>query len=150
MKYLSLWLLFLGLPVFGQAQKHLEGLWEGYITRGGIHAKDGYPFELFLEIKGKQLNGRSYIHIAKDQIIEMDIRGTIYMDQSIYLQDIRFIPLKDSQLAPGFYRRYQMVYQRSIWESTMEGYWQEVTDKPMNEQRQLGRIYLKKKEASKA
>lgn len=133
------------------AQKHLEGLWEGIMTRGGIDTEDGYKFELLLRLEGRFIKGRSYIYLSEKEIIEMDIRGVIYQDRSAYIQDIEFIPLEeDSSVLPPFYRKYQFIYNRSVFGSKLEGYWQQMLIGPFDGKRQRGRILLKKKEESKA
>mgnify|MGYP006283230355 CR=1 FL=1 len=141
-------LLLAELPLSGQ--KHLEGLWEGYITKGGLHTEDGYKFELLIKLDGHRITGRSYIHLEEGKVIEMDVRGYLYQDRSISLKDIEFIPAAGSDLLPPFNRKYQMIYTRSIWESKLEGYWQEIITSPFDQRRDRGRIILKKNTGSKA
>ncbi len=140
--------LFIGLPLTGQ--KHLEGLWEGFITKGGLDQEDGYKFELLIKLDGHSVTGRSYVHLEEGKVIEMDVRGYIYQDRSMYLQDIEFIPAAGSSLMPPFNRKYQMIYTRSIWENKLEGYWQEIMSTPFDRRRDRGRIILKKATGSKA
>lgn len=151
MKKGLLMLLFVGsmLPILS-AQKHLEGLWSGEITKGGIYSKEAYKFELYIEVEKGKIKGRSYIYVENDEIIQMDVNGKLYEDRSIYLTDIEFIPIEGSTLIPPFTRKYQLVYNRSIWENSMEGYWQEIIPKPLAEKRRRGRISLKKIKDSKA
>lgn len=133
------------------AQKQLSGLWEGVITKGGLDARDGYKFELYLELEGNRIKGRSYVYLDKGQVIEMDLRGYLYSDRSIYLQESEFIPMEGSKALPDFFRKYQMIFSRSIWENKLEGYWQEVVEQlPLDDRRERGRIFLKKKDSSKA
>ena len=132
------------------AQHHLEGLWEGVMTEGGLHGNDGYKFELLIRLEGSKIEGRSYVHLEEGKVIEMDIRGYLYQDRSIHLQDIEFIPAAGSELLPPFSRKYQMIYTRSIWESKLEGFWQEMIVTPFDERRERGRILLTKKLESKA
>ena len=56
------------------AQSAPTGLWEGYITVGGLDSDVGYKFELQLEGNGKRLKGRSYIQMG-DQKVIMDVAG---------------------------------------------------------------------------
>jgi len=133
-----------------QGQKHLEGLWEGFITKGGLHNEDGYKFELLLQLDGHQITGRSYIHLEAGRVIEMEVRGYIYQDRSMYIRDIEFIPAAGSDLSPPFNRKYQMIYTRSIWENKLEGYWQQIISTPFDQSRDRGRIVLKKASGSKA
>ena len=67
MKNGPLLFFFLLIAQFGFGQKGLAGLWEGKITKGGIYSEDGYKFELFLEVEGPTITGRSYVHLDKNQ-----------------------------------------------------------------------------------
>lgn len=134
----------------GYTQHRLDGLYEGTLTRGGIYSKEGLRFELLLEVKGNEVIGRSYLHIDKNEIIEMDISGRLYQDRSIYFEDIKFVSQTDSEIIPPYNRKYQLVFSRSIWESTLEGYWQEIRSEVFHEKRHRGRIFLKKVGGSKA
>lgn len=131
------------------AQNSLEGLWVGTIT-DGIGNTTGYKFEMIIEIKNKTIKGRSFVHISPDEIIEMELSGRMYKDRSIYMRDIQFIPTAGKEAPPPFNRKYQFAYDRSIWESTLEGYWQEVRGDTFNPKRQRGKIILKKVGNTKA
>lgn len=141
--------LFSLLSVFSFAQKSLEGVWVGTIT-DGIRSESGYKFEMIIEVKGKTIKGRSYVHIGPDEVIEMELSGKMYEDRSLYMKDIQFIPTAGKEVPPPFNRKYQFAYDRSIWESTLEGYWQEVRGDTFNPKRQRGRIILKKMSNTKA
>lgn len=134
----------------GYSQHRLDGLYEGTMTRGGIYSSEGLRFELLLEVKGGEVKGRSYIHIGENEIIEMDIQGKLYNDRSIYFEDIKFVSQTASEIIPPFSRKYQLVFNRSIWDSTLEGYWQEIRSEVFHEKRKRGRISLKKVGGSKA
>ncbi|MEO0337908.1 MAG: hypothetical protein AAF242_01715 [Bacteroidota bacterium] len=123
----------------------LEGNWEGTITIGGLDSAEEIPFELYLKKDGnRQLVGRSYIHFDKDEIVEMEVKGTLFGDFSIYLKDTEFIPFPGEENDPPYERKYQLQYQPSIWSTKMVGFWQELTDQYFSEKRRLGRINLKK------
>ena len=147
--YLTL-MLFLLFATQIFAQHRLEGLWEGTMTRGGIYSDQGYKFELLIEIEGSQIKGRSYVYLSDEEVIEMDVTGKIYGDRSIYFEDIEFISQQDAELFPPFNRKYQLVYHRSIWKNTMEGYWQEIRKEVFHEKRKRGRIFLTKVSGKKA
>lgn len=149
MKKNLLLLLFSLITVFAVAQKSLEGLWVGTIT-DGIHSETGYKFEMIIEIEGKTIKGRSFVHIGPNEIIEMELSGRMYEDRSIYMKDMEFIPTEGKEVPPPFNRKYQFAYDRSIWESTLEGYWQEVRGDSFNPKRQRGKIILKKVGNTKA
>lgn len=143
-------ILLAAVTTTGYTQHRLDGLYEGTLTRGGIYSKEGLRFELLLEVKGNKVKGRSYIHISENEVIEMDIRGILYNDRSIYLEDTNFVSQTDSEITPPFNRKYQLVFNRSIWDSTLEGYWQEIRTDVFHEKRHRGRIFLKKVGGSKA
>lgn len=147
--WLTLMLVIFTLSL-GYTQHRLDGLYEGTLTRGGIYSKEGLRFELLLEVKEGEVKGRSYLHLDDNQIIEMDIHGKLYNDRSIYFEDIKFVNPVDSDLVPPFNRKYQLVFNRSIWDSTLEGYWQEIRREVFHEKRHRGRIFLKKVGGSKA
>ena len=134
------------------AQVSLEGSWEGTITIGGLDSKDSYKFELVLARSGKRgkLKGRSFVHISPDEVIEMDIGGRLYGDQSMYLEDIFFLPSEGKEATPPYNRKYELIFNRSIWDSNLQGYWQEKRPDPFFPMRSRGRIFLKKKKASGA
>ena len=149
MKKNRLLLLCVLMSVLATGQKSLEGLWVGTIT-DGIHSTTGYKFEMIIEIEDKNIKGRSFVHISPDETIEMELSGRMYEDRSVYMTDIRFIPTAGQNVTPLFNRKYQFAYDRSIWESTLEGYWQEIRDDAFHPNRQRGRIILKKLSNSKA
>ncbi|MCB9287326.1 MAG: hypothetical protein H6560_08415 [Lewinellaceae bacterium] len=134
------------------AQKGLSGLWEGVITEGGLHSKEGYRFQLYLEVKGKDIEGRSYIFVSVDSIVQMDLRGKLYQDNSVYLEEVgrEWTEAEEAAIEEGvppgkFSRKYQFIYKRSIWDPSLEGYWQEVTPMPFYFKRERGKIFLEKK-----
>jgi hypothetical protein len=141
------------LPLSLAAQKGLSGLWEGTITEGGLHSKEGHRFELYLRVQDRHIKGQSYIYVSKDSIIIRQLSGRIYDDNSVYLEEVPPAMLPGGKATPAspptpnreFSRKYQFVFKRSIWDSSLQGYWQEVTDEIFSHQRQLGRIILKKK-----
>ncbi len=127
------------------AQGRLEGLWDGTITFGGLHSSKRYKFQLWIQSTGKSIKGRSYIYLTDKNVIEMGISGRLFDDLSLALQDVEHIPLEGSTTVPPFYRKYQIIFRRTLSESTLDGYWQQILDhNPMDENRQLGRIQLKK------
>lgn len=140
----------LSVPVTLTAQEDLEGLWKGTITAGGLESEESYTFELFLKKEGKKLTGKSYVHLERGKVIEMEVRGWLYGDMSIYMTDGEFIPVEGTGVKPRFYRKYQLMYRPSIWKTTLNGYWQEIIPQPFFDGRDRGRIFLKKVESEKA
>lgn len=136
-------------PIF--AQVSLEGSWVGTITTGGLNSKQTYKFELVLARSGKNsLKGRSFVHVSPSEVIEMDIAGKLYGDQSIYLEDLFYLPSEGREATPPYDRKYELIFNRSIWDSNLEGFWQEKRPDPFFPMRSRGRIFLKKKKASGA
>lgn len=150
--YFLLILMTLFTSINLQAQAHLPGLWKGFMTKGGLFSEEGYTFELFLEVDGSYLKGRSYVHLNDSEVVEMEVKGRINKDRSLNLYDIEFIYPADGSIPPEFKRKYQLIYKRSAWESetSLNGFWQQIIDSPFNEQRKRGRIFLKKVTNSKA
>lgn len=137
-------------PADISAQDDLEGLWKGTITAGGLESEESYTFELFLKKEGKKLTGKSYVHLKRGKVIEMEIRGWLYNDMSLYMTDGEFIPVEGTGVKPRFFRKYQLMYRPSIWKTTLNGYWQEIIPQPFLDGRDRGRIFLKKVDSEKA
>lgn len=143
-------LLVCALAVFAtsfslaQESDPLEGRWEGVITKNGLQSQEGYKFELFIKVTKGRISGRSYIHISDTHIVQMDVTGNMYGDRSVYLEDINFITSEEDTYVPPFARKYQFIHNRSIFDSKLEGYWQQIIQDPLNERRERGRILLKK------
>ncbi len=137
------------MAVFGQ--KGLGGFWEGQITMGGLESRKAYRIELHLEVEGKEIQGRSFIHLDDGGVLQMKVRGYLYHDRSLSLKEIEFVgdPNKPELIAP-FNRKYQLLWHRSIWDSKLEGYWQEVRHDVFNDKRERGRLRLAKVKAAKA
>lgn len=151
MKYLPLLCLFVLSSLSGvhaQAQKEahpLEGMWQGVITKNGIHSQEGYKFELFLKVGEKgEITGRSFIYLSETTIVEMDVKGKLYGDRSVYIADVNYITSETVDYVPEFSRKYQFIHNRSIFDSSLEGYWQQVIKDPFHTKRERGRIKLKK------
>ncbi|MFN7117240.1 MAG: hypothetical protein ACK4TA_10605 [Saprospiraceae bacterium] len=136
--------LFVGTSLLLSAQNRLEGLWEGSITLDGIHSPNEHRFQMLLRYKDGGVTGRSYIYLKNGEIIEMKIKGRLFDDWSLSIYDIEFLPIAGSDFKPPFKRKYQLLYQTSIWETTLNGYWQEVREEALDPKRELGRITLRK------
>lgn len=149
MKYCYAFILLLIAFVPLEAQKGLSGLWKGTLTIGGINSSKEVKMELYLEVKGKKLKGRSYVHIAPGKTIEMDVKGKLFDDRSLYLHEIKFISTEDESFLPPFNRKYQLSYHRSF-DSTLKGFWQEILTSPLDDHRERGRVNLAKVSESKA
>ncbi len=133
-------------------KKAWPGSGKAFSPKGGIHTEEGHRFQLYLEVDGKNIKGRSYIHIRKDSILQMNLSGTLYNDNSIYLREVdpKLTEAQEKAVEEGvprshFSRKYQFIYKRSIWDPSLEGYWQEVTPLIFNYERERGRVKLEKK-----
>ena len=153
MKIKMIILVFFLLPgVALMAQKGLKGKWEGTITFGGYDKKPGEKFELYIEIKGSKVLGRTYIYNNDSVVAVRKFRGRIYQDRSMYLEEIPDPSFKNETdtATKSNLRSYQFLYTRSIFESTLEGHWQEIIKDPLAKNRAIGRIYMTKSDKSKA
>lgn len=132
-------LLFFILPSF--AQKGLAGLWEGTLT----YREKEYKLEIFIKVfkKGK-LEGKTYIYQTENDVIEAAVDGKLHSDRSLNLYDLKVDYTGPSEQIEVFPKNYQLSYKRSIWELTLEGFWQEQVPHGINEKSKLGRIFLKK------
>jgi len=133
------------------AQHFLEGRWEGTLNDyDSLGVKTTYRVELFLEKEGDEISGRCFVHLSPGKVIAMEVFGHQYFDRSIYLSDQKYLG-PDLQKKPPYYRIYQLLPNRSIWKTTLDGYWQQsVSTDPLNKKRRLGTIELKKLDNSKA
>jgi hypothetical protein len=137
----NLWLIVLFfIPAGLYAQKGLAGQWRGKLTYGST----SYPIEIYLQLEGKKITGRTYLEIERGKVLTMAIFGQIFDDRSGSLEEFEFLPTDVPGLSPPFMRKYQFVYKRSIWESTIEGFWQEILEDPLDTKRAMGRILLSK------
>lgn len=102
---------------------NLGGYWKGKITqyKGGYSSE--YNFELFLEIEGNKVTGRSYVSI--DSIfVEMTVTGELYSGVMMRLEDGEII---DHRITPGMEwcdKTYQMIIKREKDQFVITGYWQ--------------------------
>lgn len=126
------------------AQTELEGLWEGTLSVGGLDSNKGYPVQVYIVRKGKQLTARTYVSITPNRIVEMEAKGWLYSDNSIALHEFTYLPKTKDAYTPPYMRKYQLVWYRSIGGSTLNGYWQEIREEVFDERRDGGRIFLKK------
>jgi len=140
-------LLFLSVNTSHAQDRYIEGLWQGTITIGGLQSQTGYKFELYLQIeKENRLVGRAYIYLDNDQVIETTVKGNYYGDRSVDLFDIEFIEREGQSVQPPFYRKYQFIHKKSIFERNNKiiGFWQEITEDYFSVTRERGRITLER------
>lgn len=146
----AIFCLSLLLPTYSlQAQKkYLDGFWKGFITTGIVDGvRQGMIFELYLKTEGRStISGRSYAYREDGEVIEMAVKGQVYSDRSISLEDATFLPLENSGVTPTHNKQYQFSYHRSIFKSDnrLEGFWQEIIETPLAMKRRRGKITLQK------
>lgn len=149
---LKLTLFLLCLTAGMQAQNGLEGLWSGSISERG--SAESHPFELYLTLEDGYIKGMSYTYIRPDSIVQQALIGRMYQDRSIYMREVdspeaALKSLNKQQFDwagdSPFVRKYQFIFDRSIWESKLEGHWQEASPPPMATGRKAGVIKLKRK-----
>ncbi len=138
-----LFIIFTLLSLHTSAQKSIDGHWEGQITLGGLNGQRTIPLELYLVMDGATITGRSYLYVDDLNVIVMAIKGRLYGDRSAHIEEFEFFPTDNPELLPPFFRKYQFIYYRSIWDSRLEGFWQEIkSETPLDEKRERGRLIL--------
>ena len=142
MNRLSLLLIFfLGFLPLTNAQKHLEGRWEGNLIENG----KSYILRLNIERVGNELSAEIHC-ITNDTTFTRTVsKGRLFTDdRSLYLIDFDFVYPDDPSSNPvHIKRKYQLVYERDFNTITLNGYWQEKENINKNDRR-LGQIRLKK------
>lgn len=143
LKYGWLFIIFCLFNVPVTAQKGIDGHWEGQITLGGLDGQKKIPLELYIVLDGTMISGRSYLYVDDLNVIVMSIKGRMYGDRSAHIEEFEFFPTDNPELQPPFFRKYQFIYYRSIWDTRLEGFWQEIkNDTPLDEKRERGRLIL--------
>ena len=123
------------------AQKTLEGLWEGVLTLKGKE----YKFEiLFSKSEAGAFEGKTYIYESDRDIVEATITGRLHQDRSINLYDMEVSYTGPSEWVEVYKKHYQLLWTRSIFGSKLEGYWQEKIPLGIDEKTKRGRIFMKK------
>lgn len=122
-----------------QAQKHLEGPWEGVLIDQGRE----YKVELQLRKEGRRLTAQTYLYLSDTTVIAMEANGIWHDDRSLNLYENNWLPSEAGQAEPPLSRTYQLLYRRSFGDFFLEGWWQEQGKRYNDPQRRLGRIYLK-------
>ena len=140
----TLLLFICGLSTQLNAQKGLDGVWEGTITIGGIYSTQALPIQLYLTVEGNRVEGRSYVKTGENTTVQMHLSGRVFRDNSIQLSEVEFIGDEENDQFPKFNRQYQLIWKRDLWEAGLNGYWQEVTNITFAKFRQRGRLKLTK------
>lgn len=123
------------------AQKNLAGLWEGILSLKGKE----YKFEILFTMPEKgRFEGKTYIYESERDIVEASIHGKLHQDRSMNLYDLEVSYTGPSEWVEIYKKNYQLVWHRSIFQSKLEGYWQERIPFGVNEKTKRGRIFLKK------
>lgn len=143
-------LIFLLCTGATYSQERLQGLFEGSLTLGGLESSRRLRLEMILRIEDGRVSGRSYVHLGRNEILEMELRGYFYQDFSIYLEETKEIGLPGEKSLSAYPRKYQLKYSGSFDEVYLNGFWQQVSEAPLEEGRQLGRVRLRKTRGGKA
>lgn len=146
-RILLLFFIFLFSIQITTAQRdYLSGYWRGKMAQGIENEVYSVRFELYLEVKGNKIKGKSYLYQRDGHIVEMRVEGYIHQDLSVSLYDTSLIPSEEDEIVPKYYKQYQFVHNRSIFESlnTLEGYWQQVVEKYGEKKRQYGKLVLQR------
>lgn len=149
----KLLLLPLLLLLVGQlpAQLTPEGVWDGFMTVGGIYSDERLPMQLYLTAKeGNTYEGRSYVQLPDGSTLRMDLVGRIFKDQSIELIEVAFAGDALNDIMPDFNRQYQIIYKADLWDPKMYGYWQEQTSETFGAKRRRGKMTLTRRKVKGA
>ncbi len=138
---ISFFILF-SFPLF--SQNNPSGFWEGVLTfRSSEHR-----FEMQIDVVKKKISGVAYLYKTENEVITMKIFGKLYWDHSMNIYDLKLTNLEkeeaDNGMTFSFPKEYQLVYNRSLWDSTLEGFWQEHIPELLDERSKKGRIFLKR------
>ncbi len=139
--------LLAGLLLSGvvAAQSLLDGTWSGVLTFRGKEI----PMSLQMQVNRKgRIKGTLYLYPGADEVITTRVSGKWYHDRSLSLKDELLAPEGAVGHERYYPRDYQLVFRRSIWESTLEGYWQEQIPTPLTRTSRKGRVFLKKMKTS--
>jgi len=127
------------------AQGLLDGTWSGVLTFRGKEI----PMSLQMDVSRKgKIRGTLYLYPAPGEVFTTKVSGRLYRDRSLSLQDEMLAPEGAVGHERYYPRDYQLVFRRSIWESTLEGYWQEQIPTPLTPTSRKGRVFLKKMKAT--
>ena len=123
MRYLLFAFAFLiGHSTSAQLNPRLEGLWTGTITDStGVEHK--FELVLKLERKGK-LTGTAFYHEFNGEVVEWEFTGKIHLDKSMNLYDNSFLNPDEIDFADTRPRVYQLLFRRSAFGDTLNGFWQ--------------------------
>jgi hypothetical protein len=116
-------------------QERLQGLFEGTLTLGGLESSRRLRLEMAIRIQDGRVSGRSYVHLGRNEI---------------YLEETKEIALPGEKPLSPYPRKYQLKYSGSFEEVFLNGFWQQASDAPLEEGRQLGRVRLRKTRGGKA
>ncbi|NJL74808.1 MAG: hypothetical protein HC892_06995 [Saprospiraceae bacterium] len=94
-------------------QDYLSGHWKGFLIEGLDH-KVGLIFELYLEVKGNTIKGRTYTTLENGKVIEAEVVGQIYADRSVFLQEVGIVLHEEGAVKESRSKRYQFIHNRSI------------------------------------
>ena len=128
----------------GIAQYRVDGTWEGTITQERPVPKTEHKFQLVLKREGKKIKGTAYI-FYDDEPVAMDLSGEYFSDRSMRLFNHTIVYPSQNPDKKKHLRKYQILYKRSVWGDTIEGYWQEIND-PIFAKYRKGKVELKRQE----
>ena len=124
-RYLLLISLLLLCPFGFMAQNPLSGVWEGKLTQqeGGLSGE--YVFRMEIEVSGKRIKGRSYIHAADQPGVRgiMKLSGNI-SDNHLYFTESRIEEEEIIDLWQWCQKAARLAIDTSGTPWKMEGMWQ--------------------------
>ena len=150
MRYLLLLSSLYIVPAVTTAQTSLDGAWEGEMIVGGIYGTERLPVQMFITLDDGMVTGRTYIKLPDGELVQMNLTGRMYRDRSMEMVETDYVGSEDNAYFPLFNRQYQLIYKPDLFDSELQGFWQEVTEDTFNKFRKRGRMRLRKVEVKGA
>ena len=121
----------------------ISGFWDGFLTLNGQR----YTIEIHINVEeGGQLNGFTSVSLPTGKAVEMKINGKVHFDRSVTVREFSIVNEEELQDVQWYKKNFQLTFKRDLWETTLEGYWQEQIPQVIDERTKKGQVFLKKRE----
>ena len=131
--------IFLLSPISSQAQKYLEGRWEGALVQ---HGKE-YILKMDIKRNFNKVEAEIYCITNDTTFTRTVAKGRLYSDRSVYLEDFKIVFPVDPKAGIHFEKKFQLLYDRDFNTLTLDGYWQELGNISKVDQK-IGQVRLKR------
>ena len=136
---LLLAIILLLFPISSQAQKYLEGRWEGALVQ---HGKE-YILKMDIKRSFSKVEAEIYCITNDTTFTRTVAKGRLYSDRSVYLEDFKIVFPDDPKTGIHFKKKFQLLYDRDFNTLTLDGYWQELGNISKVDQK-IGQVRLKR------